>query len=248
MSNICRPILLKERHLKKLFKVVMDNETMHFVANALNLDADRLKVYHKRGKELYEVYQELLEDKGFLDIDIFPYEDEFENLTETIKIEFLDLYKYESITEKNRYIWEEFVGLAKAEYIEENRYRIEWDIISNIKFVDNEILNSNIRLLIMFYKIFERALATLGSIEYLSAIKKHAKTSKNIKLAENRLKKLYKEDFIEEVVENKKVDNLKISMFDELLKHVAEQQDKQKKLLTNNEEIIDIKHIEKKDS
>ena len=187
------------------------------------------------------MYEELLEEYGFLDIDIFDYEDEFKDILEDLKIEFCDIYKYEEINVKNLPIWEDYTKLHKAYFVEENRYRLEWDIIDKIRFVDNDILNQNIRLLVMLNRIYTRALATLGSCDYLSSIKKHSKTAKNVKLAENRLKKLYKEDFVEEIIDVK-IKDVKVSLFDQLLEF---ERNKQKKLLSDD--AIDVKFIEKKD-
>ena len=87
MSDIkaCKPILLKKRHLDRLFKITIENETIPFISNALNLDYQRVHGYIKKGAELFSMYEELLEEYGFLDIDIFDYEDEFKDILEDRK-------------------------------------------------------------------------------------------------------------------------------------------------------------------
>lgn len=212
------------------------------LAKKLNMSSVTLDDYLKRGQELLDKYDEQLEE--IYDIDIETLDDEISKTKNNYIDEFLEKEIDNTISDKNRNLFEIFFINKKEQLKEDYIYKYQKNIIENIKWSDNESENRSIILLMLFKLIYDRAQMSLDE-ELLYLRNRYSKTSsRNISIIVKDLERRHKEDFL--LDKNEETKSITVNQQINNFTHYSIEHDKALGLIGNNN-VIDIKPIEDDD-
>lgn len=212
------------------------------LAKKLNMSSVTLDDYLKRGQELLDKYDEQLEE--IYDIDIETLDDEISKTKNNYIDEFLEKEIDNTISDKNRNLFEIFFINKKEQLKEDYIYKYQKNIIENIKWSDNESENKSIILLMLFKLIYDRAQMSLDE-ELLYLRNRYSKTSsRNIAIIVKDLERRHKEDFL--LDKNEETKSITVNQQINNFTHYSIEHDKALGLIGNNN-VIDVEPIEDDD-
>jgi len=237
-------LALTKPKINKMFKLILLLDSDKLVANRLNIGLLCFRRYISEGKEIETKFEKLLELHGFYSYDISDKLDDFENLKFEYERQFMEENDLEKLDYYSRRQFKHYLKYQEAVYLEEIVSDIEWNILKNITFSkNNDVLNSNIKIYIHFYRTYMRAKCALEE-DYLAKLKEVITDAKNIRSLEKRLAKLDKEEFQDEVPDKTVNNNYNFTILDGLLQY-----EKNKTLpnpnvprLTDESNIIDVEY------
>lgn len=165
------------------------------LAKKLRITPMTLDDYLKQGDNYLEKYKDELSE--IYDIDIDGIDESLENTKMDYIEEFLEKEGLNNscISDKNKNAFMIYFYNKKERIKELQIMSYQKPIIDNIKFSDNELEDSKIRMLIMFKLIYDRAQMSIDE-ELLYLKSKYGKTSsKNVNMIIHDLERRNREDF-----------------------------------------------------
>ena len=235
MKREGRKLAIDFKKLDMFFKIVIEYESKKYIARKLGIRS--LMTFNKYldlGSEYIDKFENLLNEHDFFDIDLSEFEDEWSGLLEFKETEFKQKYKIESIFPKYSDRFFDWYEKERTLFLEKILFQKEKNILKEITFDEkDEQVNEDIKLLILFNRIYERA--DMASFANDKDIFDKAKVDpKNIKYVENRLKKKDKDEFQEDPLPKQEVQhNISFTLIEEALR-LESQLSQNKNLLTDN--------------
>ena len=225
-------IKLNSYKIQHLFKNIRKlNGGKNLLAKKLGITTNTLDEYIKSGQEFLDTYDEQLQPIYELDID--GIDDEITAHKSEYIQKFLELDGTTTLSDKNKNAFEVYFIEQKELMKERIIFDFQKQIITNIKWSDNELENKRIILLMLFKLIYDRGQMSLDE-ELLYLKNKYAKTSsKHVAIVVKDLERRNKEDFGEE---KNTTDNSKTMILNQFnnFTHFAIQHDKAKGILKHN--------------
>ena len=244
MTKTGPKLSLNEKKLKALFPAMLIAPQDKYIANALGVKPQTIKLWVANGEAIQDKFEDLLEPLD--EIFSFEYEDVFESRKPEFEDQFKLLYDIgldEKIPDRLRLEYNNFMQKEKSKFIENNIQRRENEILDGIQLGQTELQDKEFKLYLKFWRIYNRARCA-KEMSYLQNIDKHAGSSKNVGLSLKMLEKLNKEDFAETqtvthegsiMMDTKSVLSLAINW--------EKQQREQQLLDKKDENIIDVKPV-----
>lgn len=225
-------IKLNSYKIHHLFKNIRKlNGGKNLLAKKLGITTITLDEYLKSGQELLDKFDEKLQP--IYDLDIDGIDDEIL----THKSEYIEPFLAQdgtnAISDKNKNAFEVYFIEQKELLKEKLIFDYQKQIITNIKWSDNELENKRTILLLLFKLIYDRAQMSLDE-ELLYLKNKYAKTSsKHVAIVVKDLERRNKEDFGEDKTSNDNSKTMILNQFNNFT-HFAIEQDKARGVLKHN--------------
>lgn len=175
------------KKIKNLHNIIIREEYPELIASKLGVRKGQPEQWLKMGEDYIEKYDLILSDSGLYDIDIPEMEEnEIKNKVKYMN-DFLIEHEFETINNKNKKIFEEYFEKKSGDFIEDQVYKKEDEILDELKFDLNPDKNYLIKLYIKFCRVWERAKARSTS-RYLKNCQYHSGSSKNVGISKEKLK------------------------------------------------------------
>lgn len=191
-------ILLTKQKLRQVFDIAINTApTPKYIAYGLGIRSiDTIKSWILIGMNLQENFEDKLD--GLYDISPWHYRNIWEQSKKLeADAEFRQIHQLEPdtpISDRQKLDYNMFLAKHRETFVERNIERLEWEYLEDITLSDDETIDNEYKLFILFERIFTRA-KTVVEMGLLEAVNKHSKTSKNIALGYKMLQTYNQSDF-----------------------------------------------------